>query len=249
MPTVTPRTLCTAALKKSAVLGIGRSPLAEDLNDAFSDLNDMIASWQVERWNVYTIEDVAFVCNGDESYTVGPPVSNIIQNYPFVERPDRLEAAYLRQLFNTSPGNPVDYFLKLISSYEDYAQIQLKNLGTISTHCFYNPAYPVGLAYPWPVPQANLYELHLLFKTPIGNFSNLSQPINLPQSYFAAIKHNLAVWLCVAYGREVPPDLAKIAGKTLAALQNSNAQIPALSMPKSVVRPSGLYNVFSDQVY
>ncbi len=249
MPTVTPRSIVTSALKKSGVLGIGRSPLAEDINDGFDDLNDMLASWQVERWNVYTVEDVAFVSTGVQSYTVGPTVSNVSQNYPFVERPDRLEAAYLRQLFNTSPQNPVDYFLKLIQSREDYSQIQLKQLGTISTHVFYSPDYPVGNVYPWPIPQANLYELHLIFKTPIGNFANLSQPLNIPQSYFAALKHNLAVWMCVAYGKPVSPDLAKIAGKTIAVLQNSNAQIPALSMPKSVVRPSGLYNVFSDQVY
>lgn len=244
MPVITPRDICTDALRKAGVTGTGVVPMAEDINIAFTTLNDMLAQWQVDRWNVFCLTDTSFISTGAQSYTVGPA-----GNFPFIERPDRLEAAYLRQLFTTNPQQPIDYFLQLIESREDYSRIALKKLGTISKYCFYSPDYPVGNVFPWPIPMASLYELHLIFKTVIGGFTNLSQNINLPRSYHGAMKWSLAEWLCGDYNYDVPPIVTVQAKKAVTVLQNSNAQIPALQMPRTLQGNAGMYNVFSDQIY
>lgn len=236
----TPLDIIQQAMKKSGILGIGQTPNDEDTNDAFQDLNDMIAQWQHQRWLVYHLVDVAKVSTGAVSYTVGTGGDFNVPN------PDRLEAAFLRQL--VSGGNNVDYPLQLIESREIYNNIALKNLTSFSRMIFYDSGYPNGLVYPWPVPQADIYEIHITLKAQLGSFSSLVQQISLPSEYMAALKFNLAVRLKQAYQEEPDPVLDGLAKKSLEIIRGSNAQIPRLAMPTSLVR-GGLYNIYSDTIY
>src|ERR1700722_5997638 len=95
---VTPLDIVTQALKKAGVLGVGQTPLAEDTNDAFYDLNDMIAQWARKRWLMWHLLDVPLVSTGAMSYTVG-----IGGNFN-TPRPDRLEAAFFRQIVPSQPN-------------------------------------------------------------------------------------------------------------------------------------------------
>lgn len=238
---VTPLDIITQALKKSGVLGVGQTPLAEDTNDAFNDLNDMIAQWARKRWLMWHLLDVPLVSTGAMSYTVG-----IGGNFN-TPRPDRLEAAFFRQIQNGQPNN-IDYPLTLIESREEYNNIALKSLSTFPTSIFYDAAYPLGVVYPWPVPQATIYEIHLTLKDTLSQFTTLTQPINMPDEFRAALKFNLAIRLRQAYTLPEDPVLIALAKDSLAVIRGANAQIPTLVMPSDLIR-GGLYNVFSDQYY
>lgn len=237
----TPQDIIRAALKKAGVLGVGQSALAEDTNDAFQDMQDMLGQWQRKRWLIWHLVDYAVTGTGQEYYTVGPG-----GQFNINPRPDRIESAFFRQLVQSQP-NQIDYPLEIIEAREDYNMIALKQLQTFPQYLFYDSGFPMGKAYPWPLIQANLYELHLTVKETLAQFTSLSQQISLPLEYFAALKFNLAVRLRQAY--QLPPDPALIglAKDALNVIRNANLQIPRLRVPTDLVRP-GIYNVYSDQI-
>lgn len=159
MPTTTARDVVTLALKAAGVTGVGQSPLAEDINDGFTLLNQMFNYWQKRRWLVPNLIDVSAPGNSQQFNLIGPG-----QYYNSL-RPDKIQAAYFKQL--NSGSNDVSYYLKPIWSYEDYARIGLKNLNSWPSYFFYDASFPYGRVYIWPIPTSD-YEIHLLTKGPIG---------------------------------------------------------------------------------
>ncbi len=237
MTTVT--NLLTQSLKKAGVLGIGQSASAEDMNDALEDMQDLLAQWQRKRYLVWNLTDVSVTSTGAQSYTIG-------NGGDFnIARPDRIESAFLRQLVNSIP-NQVDFMLTILESREDYNRITLKKLQSLSFCIFYDAAYPMGNVYPWPIPQADIYEVHISIKTPLTLISDFNQVINMPPEYLPALKWNLAQRFRIAY--QLPPDpaLNAAAKDSLNLIRNANTQIPALQMPLDIIPNSGLYNIFSD---
>ena len=235
----TPNDIITRALKKAGVLGVGQTALADDVNDAFLDLNGMLAQFQRKRWLVYHLVDVAFVSTGAQSYTVGSG-----GNFNVAWRPDKIEAAFFRQIV-PSQTNLVDYPLTLLQAREDYNQIALKTLGPFAGYLFYDSAYPLGYAYPWPILAANTYELHLTLKENLGQFSTLTDTVNLPPEYAEALEWNLALRLRATY--QLPPDqtVNGMARDSLELIRGANTQIPRARMPKDLMS-GGRYNIFSD---
>lgn len=238
----TPLDIITQALKKAGILGVGQSALPEDINDAYSDLQDMMGQWQRKRWIIYHLVDYAVTGTGAVYYTVGPA-----QEFNISPRPDKIESAFFRQTVQSQP-NQIDYPLGLIFAREDYNLISLKQLQTFPQYLFYDSGFPVAKAYPWPLIQANLYELHLTVKETLSQFTSLNQTISLPLEYMAALKFNLSVRLRQAYQLPPDPTLIGLAKDALNVIRNANLQIPRLQIPTDLIRP-GIYNVFSDTFY
>lgn len=236
----TPAQIIAQALKKAGVLGLGQTASAEDTNDAFIDLNQMVAQWRRKRWLVYHLIDTSFVSTGAVSYTVGPG-----GNFN-VARPDRLEAAFVRQLV-PSGVNRIDFPLSILQAREDYNRIPLKTMGTLPQCIFYDSAYPLGVVYPWPVPQASIYEIHLTLKADIPAFETLVEEIELPPEYEAALTWNLAARLRPSY--QLPPDIqvTALALSALNVIRGANTQIPRLVMPSALRQPGSRYNIYNDQ--
>lgn len=233
--------ICAFALKAIGVVGVGQSPLAEDINDAFTALNAMLGQWQRKRWLIWHLTDNAFLSTGAQSYTVGPGGNfNVI-------RPDRIEAAFFRQFINSTP-NQVDWPLDILESREDYNRIVLKQLGSLPRYIFYDAAYPVGSVYPWPIPQAGVYELHLSLKEQLIQYTDLSNAIQLPEEYPEALWSNLCIRLAPIYQTQVRPEVVGIAKASLAVIRGANAQIPRLTIPVYLNRPA-LYDINSDRMY
>ena len=229
------------ALKDSGVLGVGQTPAAEDTNDAFFRTNMMLAQWARKRWLIYHLVDVSKVSTGANSYTVGPG-----GDFNVAYRPDRLEAAFFRQLVPSQP-NMIDYPLELIEARETYNNIALKTLQSFPSYIFYDSDFPLGTIHPWPVPQSTIYEIHLTLKEVLNQFTSPAQTINLPAEYMAMLHYNLCVRLRPAY--QLPPDnsIVALARDSLNVVRNANTQIPRLQMPTDLVRP-GIYNPYSDQI-
>lgn len=234
--------ICTSSLRTAGILGVGMVALAEDINDAFNYLNEMLGQWQRQRWLIYQLVDVSKISTGAVSYTIGPQ-----QDFNVAARPDRLESAFVRQTVQTQPNN-VDYPLDIIEARETYNLIALKQLQSFPDSIYYEPAFPYGVLYPYPVPQANTYEIHVTLKAILSQIANLATVVNLPLEYFAAIRFNLAQRLRMEY--DLPPKMSLdgLARSSLNIIRNANTKIPRLQMPVEVVRP-GLYNFFNDRTY
>jgi len=242
----TPQALLTLALKDCGAVGVGQTPLAEDLTDGFDTLNMMLAQWNRKRWLVFHLVDVSITSTGVPSYTIGP--SGDI-NRPI--RPDRIESGFFRQLLS-NPPNQVDYPLEILQSREDYNRIALKQLPSFTRKVFYDSAWPLGVLYPYPVPASSIYAIHLSLKETLGAFTALTQVVNLPDEYFAALFYNVILRLGVRYpiARDQTmldqwETVKALAKDSLNVLRGANTQIASLTMPGDLVR-GGAYNIYSD---
>jgi len=238
----TARDLCTMALSDSGIIGVGQTPSAEDINGAFTRLNMMISQWQRKRWFVYRLETTAFTSTGANSYTVGPG-----GNFNITKRPDRIESAFCRQLVTAQP-NQIDFPLEVIEARETYNLISLKQLGSLPMAVWYDPVYPTGILYPWPVPQASIYAIHISYKMVLSQFTNLSETVTFPPEYEAALMYNLAERLRLSYQMPPDPQLRAIAQDSRQVLVDANNAMPRLQLPPGVLRGQ-LYNIFSDRSY
>jgi hypothetical protein len=163
MPTA--RDIITLSFKDAGVLGVGQSLLAEDVVDGLTYLRRMLALWQRKRWLVPMLYDLAMPGNGAISNKIGPG------QYWNAARPDKIQSAYIIQL--ATGTTPVSLPCRIITAYENYAQIVTKNLNSLPYQVFYDGAYPFGNVFFWPIPDSQ-YELHLILK---GN-ANWQQQIS-----------------------------------------------------------------------
>ena len=238
----TPRDLIMLSLQDVGAVGQGETPAAAETNDAFTRLNFMLAQWQRKRWLIWHLIDYnTGISTGAQSYTIGPG-----GNISSPVRPDKIESAFVRQVVPSQP-NQIDYPLEILQSREDYSRIALKSLVSFPSYLFYDSAYPLGILYPWPVPQANLYTLFIQVKEILAQFTSLDQTLNIPNEYFAAIEYNLAMRLYPKYGFDVDPNIKALAKDALNVLRVENTQVARMQMPQELVRP-GIYNPYSDQI-
>ncbi|MFB9952033.1 hypothetical protein ACFFP0_24555 [Rhizobium puerariae] len=236
----TARALITLAMKDAGVIGVGQTPLAEDMNDALTNLNAMMAQWSRRRWLVYHLVDVSFQATGAISYSLG--TGGDIN----IARVDSIEAAFFRQTVG-APGNLVDYPLTILNSREDYNNIALKGMPSFPSVLFYDSGWPLGHVFIWPVP-SSVYEVHLSLKSPLQSFATLNDAVSLPPEYEEALRLNLAVRLRVSYRLPFDPQLNGLAKIATNTVKNSNTQIPLLQFPSDLPRNvGGRYNIFSDR--
>ena len=155
----TARQFCFDAIMESGALGVGQSPLAEDITDAYNRLKRMVAQWQKSRWLVPSLQVLSFLADGSKSYSVG------IGGKINIKRPGDIKGGYVVQL-NTG-SNPVSLQLSKIFSYEDYIRIAVKDLHSLPTRFFYDAQNPLANIYPYPIPDSQ-YQLNFLIQNLIG---------------------------------------------------------------------------------
>src|SRR5271166_1069465 len=236
------QTLLQNMLIDAGICGIDEDIEQPLINRAFRQVNWLIAQWARKRWLVYRIQDYAFTSTGAQTYTVGD--GGTINISP---RPDRMEYAFLRFLqTSNNNGLPVDIPLELITSHEDYSRIAVKTVGTLAWRIFYDPIWPMGLLFPWPVPQSGLYEIHVGFKVVIPRFQNVQQPINFPPEYEAALNWCGARRLRASNQMPPDPEINSLARDALNTIRLANAAMPTLTLPVGVRTRTRSYDYRSD---
>ena len=227
------------ALRKSGVVGIDEAIEQPMLNDALDDANDLLAQWSRSRYLVYHLVTYGIPSTGAQTYAAGLGLPVNIN-----PRPDRLESAFLR--LNPTAPLPVDLPLDIIPSMEDYNRIVLKKLGTLAWRIFYDPAWPTGVLYPWPIPQASIYSIFATFKETLPRFPALITPVNLPPEYQPALKWCLAEVFRESYQIPSSPMISKFARRALNAIRLANVAVPTLTMPNAVRNRGRAYDYHSD---
>src|SRR6185437_5388638 len=148
-------------------------------------------------------------------------------------RPDRLEYAFLRMLGSPPPavGTPVDIPLSIIPSHEDYSRITVNDIGNFAWRIFYDPVWPVGLLFPWPIPEPSIYEIHVGFKVVLPRFLSMTQPINFPPEYETALNWCGARRLRASYQMPADPELSALARDAVNTIRLANTAVSTLQMP------------------
>ncbi len=165
----TARDICIDAISESGALGVGQTPLAEDINAAFTRMQRMIKLWQTKRWLVPALQRISFTADGSESYTIG--LGGDIN----IARPNDIKGGYVIQ--RNTGSNPVSMKLRKIFSYEQFILIAVKQLNSLPTHFFYDAQYNKNAQanlYPWPIP-SNQYDLHFLIQTGLNFGTTISE--------------------------------------------------------------------------
>lgn len=233
--------LLANSLIDAGVVGIEEDIEPQVLNRAFIQFNWMLAQWARKRWLCYRLQDYAVLSTGAQSYTVG-----LKQNIDINPRPDRIEFAYLRFVAQSSGTLPVDIPLDIIQSQEDYSRITVKTVGTLPWRVFYDPVWPVGILKPWPVPQANIYEVHVGFKVVLPRFSAINQPITFPPEYEAALNWCGARRLRASYQLPADPTVDSLARQSLNDMRLANQAMPTLRMPRFLTNRNRAYDYRGD---
>jgi hypothetical protein len=241
MPTGTD--ICTSALIRAGVLGVGNPPSSDQISRALVLLNDMLALWSHKRWLNYAEIDHTITVTGAQSYTIGSG-----GDINVASRPDRIEWGYVRLLNGGGGGNlPVDIPLQQIYSYEDYSTVALKTLRTQPMAFFYDSAYPLGNIYPIPIPSdATRYELHFGTRTLLPVIVTPATNIVLPPHYTYAMRWNLASECRAEWRLPKAPDIDAKAADGIKTIRSSAVQVPSLSLPAGLGGSQGVYNPYSD---
>jgi len=257
--------LCVQALKDAGVLGVGQTPLGEDLADAQVRLQWMLQQWERQRWMIFHLVTYIIPCvpNQITPYSVGPGGqidtaqpsdfnNDFFQGDSLTSRPNQIESAFFQQ--NTAGGgnlSPIVYPLRLYRAMEDYRRISLPSLTTFPLAAFYDPAWPLGQLYIWPWPNNAQYSIGIVCREQLPqSFANANNVVSLPFEYFQAIVSNLAIALRPKYGiGTFPGDLLPAAAKLgRDVVSSGSTQIANIQMPADLVR-TGNYNIYSDQTY
>ena len=234
-----------ASLKLAGVIGTGQSASAEDTNDVWALLQWMLQEWERKRWLVYCLNTFNIISTGAQTYTLGP--GGAIDTGAGTVRPDKIESAFVRQLQLATPNQP-DWPLKIWQAKEDYNRVALKNLTSFPADIFYDPQWPLGVLYPWPLPQANVYGLYVTIKAQLPTrFASLATTFTLPYEYYNGIVFNLAMRCRVKYSIPTFPGdfLPGLAKDSLNTIRGANTAIAALVTPD--LSTGRQYNIFSDR--
>ena len=122
----------------------------------------------------------------------------------------------------------------------------MKSIGTFPQRIFYDPVWPVGLLFPWPVPQPTIYEIHVGFKVVLPRFSSIQQAILFPPEYEAALNFSLARVFRETY--QMPPSqtLDALARNALNVIRLANSAQSTLQMPAELRSRNRAYDYRGD---
>lgn len=231
--------LIRLALKSGGVVGVGQTPMAEDVNDCAKLLNIMLAQWRRRRYLVYHLVEQSTQATGAQSYSVGPG-----GDFSMSSRPAAINYAFARQTINANP-NQIDYPLALLPARETYAQVAMKQLQAFPQWAWYDAAFPLAQMFVYPVITSQ-FSIFIGYAEILQSVTSLTDTINLPPEYAEAMLYNLAARISANYSTPLNPAVPALAKAALETMRTVNAQVPQMSMPR-VLRGGAHYNIFSDR--
>jgi len=231
--------LIRAAMRLIQVSAVDTDLTASELRDGLESLNRMIDAWALEELMLYQVTRETFPLAASQlSYSVG-----IGGDFDTV-RPTKIVGAYL----TISTGAiPVDYPMQVIG-YDDYNDIRLKTLQTnFPSYCYYEPAFPLGNLYVYPVCAVSNESITLTSWKPLAMIADPTATVSLPPGYWEALVFNLAIRIAEEYQFDIRPTTVALAESALKKIKRLNQRTLTLQTDVALMNTSQMrYNVFSD---
>lgn len=227
----------SAALKLGAIQS-GEALTADEGTDGLAVLNSMLDQWAIKKLLVYQIVQDSYTwASGNASRTIGSS-----GNFNGT-RPTKIEGIVFRD------SNNFDYAVrKIITDRREYDAITDKSVqSTIPEYVFYDPGYPLGTLYSYPVPSATM-TCKIAHWQIIQQFTALTNELSLPPGYKWAIEHNLALALQPLFSLTAPPYVVAEAALSKKALINVNhSPVIARSEVPAILGGGRGSNILTDQ--
>jgi hypothetical protein len=227
---MTARTLIRRSLQLLGVVSPGDTPTADESNDGLLTLNSLLESLQTQGRSIYSITRVTkAIVASQASYTIG--VGGDINR----ARPTGITRA---SLVDTTSAPDLEMPLHVYSQ-DEWADVSMKDLtSTMVTGIYYNPTFPLGIIYPWPVGTVATYSLVLYLDEPIATIATLDTVLAFPPGYERMLRYKLAVDLSAEYHRTPSPEVMQIATESLAAIKRVNFRPSVLRCDPGVLTGS-----------
>ena len=221
--------IITRAFQKAGVLFKTEAPSADEANDAFSDLNNMIASWSNSTNVVYALVTETFnLVAAQKDYTWGSG-GNFNSTRPM-------------QVITATLNYPAGVSLPMeLITDENYSLIPLKTTQGVPQVINVSNEYPLNTLSFYPVPATN-YTATFQSEKAVSAIPNLYSTISLPPGWEHALIHNLAVIIAPEYGVEAPQTVQAEAVKSKGEIMLQVAKARPLDWPGSVSAQGNVFN-------
>ena len=205
--------IITRAAREAAILGDHETLSSGEAANGLVRLNDMLASWRVDRLLCYQLKEESFVLTvNDGIYTIGSG-GDFDTDRPI----EILKPCYVRE-------NQTDYPCDVINR-DAYGRIVSKSTVTSNypRKLFYDTAYPLGIIKIYPVPSsANTLFINSLKE--IQQFATLGTDAAIPTEYYDPIVYELAARHAAQKGYALNATTERVRETSLRRLKNSNAK-------------------------
>lgn len=196
-----------------------------DLNFVLGKANRVLDNWNSDRQAVYADQFLTF----DLELNTNPTTIGLTADTPnwvvTGNRPESIEGATLI-LSNSTPEARITLNKRDAQWWQNNTVPTIT--ATIPTDFFYDPSYPVGSFYLWPVPtQANQIQLWL---RGVLSQLTLNGEFSMPPGYYDALILTTAEDICGAFQKPMPAMLPDKARRARARIFSANQQVPRLPM-------------------
>jgi hypothetical protein len=226
--------LIKSSLRLIGVVATDEDVSAADAQSALNVLNMMLEEWRNEKLLVYSMRTDSFnLTPGTGTYTIG--LTAAVGNFVTV-RPIKIEKAY-------ASDNNIDYEIEIIP-FDRYAEISGKTDGApYPTQLWYNPTYPLGTVYLYPVPSAAGVTIKIVQRIAATNYTAYTTTIAMPEGYLQALRYCLAVELAPEYGAPVSGLVGSQASKYKGILKATNQEDVLLTCDN--ITGGGTFNIYA----
>jgi hypothetical protein len=217
--------ICTDALFENGAYGIDTPVLsAVDGQMALRWLNRRLDAWAALKRYAFTQTFTQFTLTPNhQPHLIGPGLT--APDFAVKQRPVRIEGAAL-VLTDVTPN--VDIELNIRDAAWWKAETVKSIATTTPTDLYYEPDWPNGSLFLWPVPTF-AYGLRLELWGVISRFVAITDVFSFPPAYERALVLTLAEDLCRPFGRPPMPDLIAAAKEARADLQTNNIKSPRIA--------------------
>lgn len=237
--------IISRSLRLLGVKASGEAPTAAEAQDALHALNIMLDQWSNERLLIYTVVNNLFqVTAGITDYTIGVKGSGAVWESSQATRPLNVQryAGFIRA---NQSGINTDYTMDYYPNdrFQNIFQKQISTNYPYAWTCDWQ--YPISLIRIYPNPTINT-QFGLTEYAQLRNFQTLTDYLDMPPGYEAAIGWSLAVELAPEYGIEPPAIVLDKARESRFNIKRSNAQ-PVLMTTDRNLLTHGIYSIYGDR--
>ncbi len=238
---MTVRELLAKSFRTIHVLGAG-DPMADDeAADAFDLLNGVIEQASIDKMLTYYQTDLIIPLVGNQvSYTIGPASTT----------PDVVAVRPVEVLAGFARRGSIDLPM-FMGSKQDYNTISKKDITIAAWEmmAYYEPQFPKGILYLFPVPLDSLTTVYLTVSNQIAPFTSLDDVVSLPPGYRMWLQYKTAFRLAPEYGMSFTVDMVSNLLDAESAVRRNNIKpmpVAGTGLSSLTKQPSGAYNVYSD---
>lgn len=228
--------ICDRAARLLSQVNPGETMTTSEYSDALVSLNAMVDSWRNERLMCFAMRDeTVTMVSAQTSYTIGPS-GNLNTT-----RPVKIDDAYV-------VISNISYPDVKILTVEEWDAIPSKTAtSNRPDRIYYQPSYPLGTLYVYPIPNA-ASDLHILTWTPLTAFAAVTDTVSLPPGWEEALATNLAIAISPEYKTQASAAVIKMAVDAKANIKRVNAPLmKAYTELQALVGGRHRSNIITDQ--